>query len=45
MGDIGGMIPRRGFLFSKKKERTGEDLCEGLLGGEGKLILGCKVNK
>jgi hypothetical protein len=45
MGDIGGIIPRGGFLFSKEKEEMEEDMHEGVLRGEGRLILGCKVNK
>jgi hypothetical protein len=31
------------FSEEKGTEEWGEDLCEGIQGGEGKLILGCKV--
>lgn len=41
------MIPRGGSLFSKEKGEVdwGEGLHEGVLGGEGVLILERKVNK
>jgi hypothetical protein len=41
------VTPRRGSPFSKEKEREEykEVPHEGVLGGEGHLILECKVNK
>jgi hypothetical protein len=44
---LGWVIPRRGgspFLKEKGREERGEVLHEGVLGGEGRLILGYKVN-
>jgi hypothetical protein len=48
IGSWEGVIPKESFPFSKEKRTMvwGEgDLCEGVLEGEGELILGCKVNK
>lgn len=40
------MIPRGGLpLLEGGEGRMGEELCDRVLGGEGVLILGCKVNK
>jgi hypothetical protein len=33
------------LLKGKREGGIGEDLCEEVLGGEGELILGCKVNE
>lgn len=36
---------RVGCSLLKEEGGAGEDLCEWVLGGEGWMILGCKVNK
>jgi hypothetical protein len=40
-------VPGRGVGASRRRRggKWGEDLCERILGGDGRLILGCKVNK
>ena len=42
-----GKIPKKEapLLRGDKEETWGNDLCERVLGREGRLILGCKVNK
>lgn len=38
------MIPWWVLLLRGWEKEIGEDLCEGILGGEGSIILKCKVN-
>jgi hypothetical protein len=44
---MGRLTPREGFPFSVEKGKVEweENMCEGVMGEDKRLILDCKVNK